>query len=109
MLNAQEAAQIIRTKVIDEVQPGDHAGGSGHLTNVSLDIENIDAVKTESGWEVDYKYTVSYASEFDYAKPEDERTKTSSEDDFPDMRNPQYHKKAILDKNGNIREEESIF
>lgn len=112
MLNKREIIQIIRNKIIKTEQPGDHVGGSGHLTDVSINIEKIELMKTKSGWEIEYEYTISYLSEFDVVLPDDEsktNTQEPSSDEFLEWdRNRHYRKKAIMDQNGNILEDKRI-
>ena len=78
-----------RIKVHLASQEGDKAGGSGHLSNVTIRDITIDDIKETSPdkqLEVTYSYTVDILSEFDIAEePDPEKV--------PDSYNPYHYRK----------------
>lgn len=71
-----------------EGKSGDKAGGSGHLSNVSISDITIDEI-TETGKkvEVTFSYTVDILSEFDIAEEPDP-------DKEPDPYDPYHYRKT---------------
>ena len=80
-----EAEIMNRIKQHLAEQTGEKAGGSGHLSNVSIsDIKIEDTENTEAGIEVTYSYTVDIESEFAVAE----------EDTEPDSFDPYHYRKT---------------
>lgn len=96
MFSDEQIEKIIRKKIESEEKLGTHAGGSGHLNDISYNIDDIqEPVKCDEGWEVTYQYTIVVISEFTV---------------WPD--NPPHEhrnaKKIILDEKGNIVKESPV-
>jgi len=97
MFSDEEIEKIVKTKIDQDETLGDQVGGSGHLGNVSLVINEISKpkeIKTEklNGWEITFKYTLTVVTEF-----------TIYPDNPPDQST--YKKTIIIDKNGAITQE----
>ena len=67
MLNDDQIKLIIEKKISEDEFLGDQAGGSGHLSNTSFQIENIRSKKIDNDTlEITYTYTVVNETEFTY-------------------------------------------
>lgn len=64
MLSQEQIVQLVRDKIISEVNPGDHAGSSGHLGNRQLEITWIHASRLETSWKAEGEYIVTTETEF---------------------------------------------
>ena len=90
LFNNDEIRKIVWKQIEEDVSPGEHVGGSGHLGHVGCNIDGVDEPrKVPEGWEITYRYTVSVTTEFTI---------------FPD--NPPtengYEKTIVVDENGDI-------
>ena len=85
VLNKEEILKKIEEYL--EAQSGDKAGGSGHLSSVSISDISIDEIKeTNKQLEVTFSYTVDIQSEFSVA----EEPAPSKE---PDPNDPYHYRK----------------
>jgi len=65
MFTKEQLNNIVRNKIESDEVLGDRAGGSGHMSNVSYDVDKIDnPVKIKKGWKIFYEYTTSVITEF---------------------------------------------
>ena len=90
LFNNDELRNIVWKQIEKDVSPGEHVGGSGHLSQVDCRIDSVDEPRdVPEGWEVTYRYTVSVTTEFTI---------------FPDNppRENGYEKTIVVDENGDI-------
>ena len=53
MFTKEQLNIIVRNKIESDEVLGDQAGGSGHMSNVSYDVDKIDnPVKIKKGWKI---------------------------------------------------------
>ena len=65
MFSKEQLNNIVKKKIETDEVLGDQVGGSGHMGNVSYEIDKIeDPVKIEDGWKITYEYTTSVITEF---------------------------------------------
>jgi len=97
MFEEAELEEIVKRIIARDEDLGDQVGSSGHLGNISFDINEIgtpEKVRSSSGegWEIIYTYTIVVVTEFTI---------------YPD--NPPhettYRKKIIIDENGELLNE----
>ncbi|MFC2118814.1 hypothetical protein ACFLTI_04645 [Bacteroidota bacterium] len=90
MLSKEKIKEIVISRINQDEKPGDQGGGSGHMSHVDCEINEIsEPVKEDNNWKIVYKYTKYISTEFTY---------------YPD--NPPYEypctKEILLDKKGNV-------
>jgi hypothetical protein len=67
MLSKDKIREIVDGKIQSIEKLGDQAGGSGHLSNVSYIIDEIEnPVKEGDYWKIRYKYRTIITTEFNY-------------------------------------------
>lgn len=65
--NDEQIRKLITSWINKEEKPGERAGGSGHLGQLSYRIFSIDDPESlEDGWKVCFKYEVEVFTEFTY-------------------------------------------
>jgi hypothetical protein len=94
LFSESKIREIIKEKINQDEDLGDQVGGSGHLGNVSYEIDSIsepEEVKTDTGdgWKISYVYSLIVVTEFTY---------------YPDNppREFSYRKTVIIDDMGTI-------
>lgn len=90
LFDKDEISKIVWKQIEKDVSPGEHVGGSGHLSDVSCRIDGIgEPRKVPEGWEITYRYTVSVTTEF-----------TIYPDNPP--RENGYEKTLVVDEKGDV-------
>jgi len=97
MINKEEIEAIIRKQIELLEKLGDQGSSSGHMSNISYELNDYSTHETEDGLiHVEYSYTTYVETEFTY---------------YPD--NPPYgykHKRImIIDKEGTIISDEDTI
>ena len=65
LINNKSIKQIVWKQIEKDVSPGEHVGGSGHLSQVDCTIDIVyDPVQVSEGWAITYRYTVIITTEF---------------------------------------------
>ncbi len=65
MLTKEQIEKAVQGQIEKDEKLGDQAGGSGHMSYVNYTVDEIgEPVKSDRGWEAEYKYTVVVTTEF---------------------------------------------
>lgn len=86
---------LIEKRIAKDERLGDQAGGSGHLSHTSVNLDGFEVSETTDGLQVDYRYTKYIETEFSYE---------------PDSSGPTYKcsKSIWLDSQGNVVKESEL-
>jgi len=96
MFSDEQIEDIVRRYIESKEKLGTHSGGSGHMSDISYNIDDISEPEDcEEGCSVTFQYTIVVISEF-----------TVWPDNPPSEH--RYAKKIIIDEKGNITEDTTI-
>lgn len=81
VLNKEQIMERVREHL--EAQTGDKAGGSGHLSSVSISMITIDKIdEKDKLLEVTFSYTIDILSEFSVAEDPDPTKEPDPDDPY---------------------------